>query len=108
MDRNEKAILWLDNFDFATYSKKGKLLKLVASTGDLLDWEVIVRIKDKIEKILSPEESQILYSEVGEKFADKIIEKLNSLGISAITIESIDYPKSFCYLLQGQSKTYER
>ena len=94
MDRNEKAILWLDNFDFATYSKKGKLLKLVANAGDFLDWEVVVRIKDKIEKILTPEESQILYREVGENFADKVIEKLNSLGISAITIESIDYPKS--------------
>lgn len=94
MDKNEKALLWLDNFDFATYSKKAKLLKLVSNASDFLQWEMVVKIRDKIEKILTPEESQIFFRQVGEDFADQIIEKLNSLNISGTTIESVDYPKS--------------
>lgn len=94
MDRNEKAILWLDNFDFATYAKKSKLLKVVSQPSDLLEWEIVTKIKGKIEKIFSPEESQILYREVGEIFADNVVDKLQKMDISTLTIESIDYPKN--------------
>ena len=92
MNEDEKALLWLDNYDFMTYRKKDKLLDLFESPKEILNIENLKNKKEKILNIISQEEFEILKRECSPRFVDLLLEKLNKLKISFITSFSDNYP----------------
>ena len=94
MNFDEKAIIWLDHFDFLTYKKKEKLLSFVSKPSDLIGYQNLSRLKNELKNILSDEDLSILLHECEEKDIENIVTDIEKLGISMLTIISKGYPES--------------
>jgi len=94
MNDDELALLWLDYFDFATFKKKETLLESVSSPKDLLSYNFLFGIKEKMKCIFPCEEIDILVKQSGKDFANKILSDCTSQGILVLTKISKDYPKT--------------
>jgi len=60
MNKDDKALLWLDSYDFMSYKKKDKLLNLFEYPGDILELKTFNDKKEDILNILTEEEFNIL------------------------------------------------
>ena len=94
MSNDEKALVWLDSFDFMTYKKKEKLLEIIPRPSNLLSYQFLRDSASQIKTIITDEEYNLLIHSLGEDFLDKLFENLTKLGISVTTKISNDYPKS--------------
>ncbi len=93
MKDNELALLWLDYFEFASYKKKEKLLERVAAPSELLNKEILLRVKSKAEELFSNDEWSILLKNSNREFAEKILLDCQSLGVSVIARTSETFPQ---------------
>ena len=91
---DELAIVWLDNFDFATYAKKRDFLALFDSPSEMLNISNMLAKKAKIQKMFADADCDVLFASLGKIFAQKVVEDLNKKGISFVTIYSATYPKT--------------
>ncbi|MBQ3047791.1 MAG: DNA-processing protein DprA [Clostridia bacterium] len=94
MDKIDKAVVFLDSFDFATYKKKQKVLELIKNPEDLLDAEKLQQNKSELLNIFSNDEYIILLNGVKNNNLNLIEKSLNMLKINAISIFSSLYPLS--------------
>ena len=92
MNKDDKALLWLDSYDFMSYKKKDKLLNLFEYPGDILELKTFNDKKEYILNILTEEEFNILKTQATDYVINEIINNLNRLGISFITCFSDKYP----------------
>lgn len=95
MNLNEKALLWLDLFEFLTINKKYKLLEFFNNPEDIFsefnDYE-----SDYIDfKILTKEQFNNLSKKLDAKIVDKYLKQYEELGIKVITYYSNEYPEQF-------------
>ena len=89
--QNEKAIIWLSNFESLTYVKTAKLLSLYSNAKDILN--NLETDKQIITKIVGYK----IYNQMISYDLSKLenyINSLNNAGIKCITIESELYPES--------------
>lgn len=93
IDEND-ILLWLDNFDFLTYKKKEKILELVESPTDFINFGVFNSLKDQLLKIIEESEFNILVDSLNEKEISKIKQNLNQYNINFITVFSPNYPET--------------
>lgn len=90
----DKAVVFLDSFDFATYRKKQLFFDMLKTPEQIFDVNVLKSNKNHILEIFSDDEYQILLNAISchnEELIDKNFEKL---GINAISIYSSDYPEN--------------
>lgn len=93
MTNDEKAVIFFDSFDFATYKKKERLFSLFAPSK-LVDLDFLKENKNDILEIFSQEEFNVICNNIVAKTIEKVLENLTRLNISAITIYSNEYPKT--------------
>ena len=94
MNQIDKAVIFLDSFDFATYRKKQLFFDLIKKPENIFDISQIKLLKSKITEIFSEEEYSILINAIAshnETLIDKNFEKLK---IKAISIYSSEYPQT--------------
>ncbi len=94
MDLDEKAIIWLDSFEFASYTKKTKFFELFDSYKDIFDKKKFESHREEILKIFDDKEFSKLTKYLSLKTADKIIEFHKKLGIGMLTYISEGYPET--------------
>jgi len=94
MNNIDKAVVFLDSFDFATYKKKQNSLDLFKNPEDMLNIQKFEENKQKLLKIFSDEEFSIILGSLKCNNLSLIENKLNSLKINAISIFSNLYPKT--------------
>ena len=92
MNDDEKALIWLDNYDFMSYRKKDKFLDLFESPKDILNIENLKNRKENILSIISSEEFEILKRECTRKQVETLLNKFERLNISFTTSFSNNYP----------------
>ena len=91
--QNEKAIIWLDLFDFLTYKKQVSILDCFDKPSDMF-----LQFSDKAElitKIVSKEQFAKMKYALDDQFLQKHIVDLESHNITVLTYCSEDYPKQF-------------
>ena len=93
MNLNEKAILWLDIFQFLTLNKKVKILELFEQPKD-----IFTELKNKEKEILNivnlDNLNEMLHY-LKESIADRFLETLKNKNIGALTYISEKYPSDF-------------
>ena len=92
MNKDDKALLWLDSYDFMSYKKKDKLLNLFESPGELLKPKTFTNNREDILNILTEEEFDILRNQATDYVIDELLNNLDRLDISFITCFSDKYP----------------
>lgn len=93
MTVDEKNIIWLDLFEFLSYSKKNKLIEAVGIGNDLRK-EFLKN--NKINEILSNEEINKMAICLHDEFLNLKLQKYAEDGVQCVTYFSPDYP----YLLK--------
>lgn len=91
--KNEKALIWIDIFDFLTYHKQVEILKIFNEPSN-----VFLHFKnsyDKLKSIISAEEFQKMCYCLDDQFLTRHIVNLESDRIKILTIQSKNYPKAF-------------
>ncbi len=94
MINDSDVLLWLDNFDFLSYKKKEKILELVESPTEFINFGKFQELKSQLLKIVKEDELAILTKTLNEVSIGKIKENLNNLKISYITVFSANYPEA--------------
>jgi len=89
MTIEDKNILWLDLFDFLTYSKKVKLLSLLLKDEDI---RKVFLTKLEIRQELSDQEFNKMALCLDDMFLSLRLEKYTQDSIIPITINDIRYP----------------
>lgn len=87
--QSDLNILWLDSFDFMTYTKKAEFIKLIDISKDIR-----ANLKDynKFEKVISQDDFLKLKLLSDDQYIIDILTKYKDDGIDIITIYSHDYP----------------
>lgn len=91
MNNDEKAVIFYDSFNFATYKKKERLFSLF-NPSNLIDLDFVKENKDTVLNIFTQEEFDIICNNLVSNSIDKIIENLDKLKIDTITVYSKEYP----------------
>ena len=94
MDLDEKAIVWIDSFEFASYIKKVKFFELFDNYRDIFDKKRFESRKEEILKIFDEKEYSKLTKYLSIKTVDKIIEFHEKQGIDILTYISKGYPET--------------
>lgn len=93
MDKNEKALLWLEMFDFLTLNKKTKILEFFEEPSDIFDG--LKKISKELLQIVTQKQFENLLEMLNEKFVDKYYESLLKNNVQVITYYSKNYPSQF-------------
>ena len=93
MLENRDAVIFLDSFNFMTYSRKKKILELFSDPKDILDRAKLVENKEKLTAILTADLYKKMFDNLNDKYMSKVVENLNKLGIKTLTIFDKDYPE---------------
>jgi len=93
MTIEEKNIIWLDIFEFLTYSKKDKILKLFNKTDDI---RKSFLNNPKIKDILNEQEFRKMAICLDDRFLERILEEYEKDGVKCVTFYHEKYP----YLLK--------
>ena len=91
--KNEKAIIWIDLFDFLTTKKQQEILDLFSEPS-----AVFYEFKNsfnELSNILTKEQFDKMCYALNEDFLNVHILKLNSQNIKVVTYCSQDYPEQF-------------
>lgn len=94
MNKLDKAVVFLDSFDFATYRKKQLFFDLLKSPEQIFDINILKNFKSKILEIFNDSEYEILLNAVTCHNEDLIDKNFENLGINAISIYSSEYPEN--------------
>lgn len=92
-NKNERAIIWLDMFDFFTNKKKLNLLKLFDEPSQILT--EFSTLFDLLSNYISKEEYDKMTYALNEQFLDAYILNLQKDNITVLTMCSENYPKQF-------------
>ena len=103
MNLDEKALIFLDSFDFLTYQKKDYICRLFDNLGDILDKEKFTKRKQDILKFISEKEYVNILKYLSVECADRIIAYTESRGVKMITRVSKDYSE---YLINIDSPPF--
>ena len=90
---NEKAIIWLDLFDFLTYKKQISILDCFESPSDM--FFAFQKSYEKLQKIITPEQFSKMCYALNEQYLQKYLIDLDNRGVKVITYCSEAYPKQF-------------
>ena len=93
MLENRVALIFLDSFNFMTYSKKKKFLELFSAPKEIFNRGKFVDNKDKLTAILTSNQYKNVLDNLNDKYLLKVVEKLNKLSIKTLTIYDEDYPE---------------
>ena len=93
MTIEEKNIIWLDIFEFLTYSKKDKILKLFNKDTDIRK-EFLKT--PQLKEILTEQEFRKMAVCLEDRFFERIVAEYENDGVKCITFYSEKYP----YLLK--------
>ena len=91
MNLDEKALIFLDSFEFLTYQKKENICRLFDNLGDILNKEKFSKKKTEILKAISEEEYVNILKYLSVECADRIIEYNLKHGVNMITRVSDNY-----------------
>lgn len=91
MTISERNLIWLDQFDFLSYNKKGKILKLFNIEEDIM--ANFAREKVQLSKILTQQEYNTIYSNSDIEKLNETLDRYKARGIEIITLYSSNYPK---------------
>ena len=91
MTTEERNLIWLDNFDFLSYNKKAKILKLFDLEEDII--ENLNRQKVQLSKIISEKEYNTMNSNRDKEKLNEMLESYKNDGIEVLTLFSPNYPK---------------
>ena len=89
--KNEKAIIWIDMFDFMSTKKQQEILDLFFEPRDIFD--EFKNSFSKLENLLTKEQFNKMCYALDEQYLDSHILSLESQGIKVITYLSDDYPQ---------------
>ncbi len=92
ISEDDKALVWLDNYEFMTYKKKDKLLSLFESPKEILLHDKITSNKEELLKFLNNEEFEILLSQCNNFEIEAVLNNLDKTNIKFITCFSENYP----------------
>jgi len=87
----ERNLIWLDCFDFLSYNKKAKILKLYDEAEDII--ENFEREKVQLSKLITEKEFNVMNSQRDISKLDDWIKGYNNRGIEIITLYSFNYPE---------------
>lgn len=90
---DEKAIIWLDLFDFLTYKKQISILESFNSPSDM--FFEFPKSKEKLKDIITPEQFSKMEYALNEQYLQKYLIDLDNRGIKVLTYCSEEYPKQF-------------
>lgn len=93
MDLNEKALVWLEIFEFLTSSKKQKILQLFDEPKDI--FTDFYNYSKELIKIVNDAQLNNMQQMLGEKFADSYLKILSESNVNIVTCYSENYPKQF-------------
>lgn len=92
-NKDEKIIIWLDIFNFLTYSKQENILALFDSPSDI--FEQFSSRKNDILKIISESDFYKMQNALDEQFINSQILNLERQNIKVVTYISEMYPQQF-------------
>ena len=90
-NQNEKAIIWLDMFDFLTYKKQETILALFEEPGQIFD--KFADCYDNLRETITKEEFYKMVYALDSQFLNKYIVGLESKQIKVVTYVSKEYPQ---------------
>ena len=93
MLENRDAVIFLDSFNFMTYSKKKKILELFSAPKEIFNRGKFVDNKDKLTAVLTSDQYKNMLDNLNDKYLSKVVEKLNKLNIKTLTVYDEDYPE---------------
>lgn len=95
MDYNlkERAVIWLDIFDFLTYHKKKEILELYNQPSEI--FENFKENFSRLSHIIDKEQFDKMSYANNQEFISSHILNMERSGISVITCYSADYPEIF-------------
>lgn len=85
----EKNIIWLDIFEFLTYSKKDKILKAFDKGEDIRKGFLK---NQKIKDILNEQEIRKMAICLEDRFLERNLDEYKALGVECVTIYHEKYP----------------
>lgn len=91
--QNEKAIIWLDIFDFLTYKKQEAILGFFNEPKQI--FTQFSQNYDKLSKVVSKEEFDKMCYALNYDFLEQYIIELDRQGVVVLTQFSENYPKQF-------------
>ena len=91
--KNEKAIIWIDMFDFLTTKKKQEILDLFTEPKDI--FEDFKGAFSMLQNIISKEQFDKMCYALDEQYLNNHIVSLDSQNIKIVTFLSDDYPEQF-------------
>lgn len=90
---NEKAIIWLDLFDFLTYKKQISILECFEQPSDM--FFQFKSKSDLVKKIVTEEQFAKMEYALNDQYLQKYMIELENRGITVVTFCSEKYPKQF-------------
>ncbi len=88
----ELCLIWLDSFLGLDYKHKMELYKLIHGKTEIKN--VLINGKDYIESELGKEKYETLLNGANGVYLNALLDGLNEKGVTAVTIESNNYPES--------------
>lgn len=93
MNKNEKAILWLDIFEFLTTNKKQKIISLLDEPKDLFD--CFNEIKHLLRDVVTSEQMFEMERMLNIQVVENYIQLLTKNNVGILTCYSENYPQQF-------------
>ena len=95
---SELCLIWLDSFLGLEYKHKQTLYGLINGKADIK--ELLIKGKDYIVTEIGESEYSTLLNSANADYFHYVLEQLEIRGITAITVESDDYPESLLNIPQ--------
>ena len=92
-NKDEKAIIWIDLFDFLTTKKQEEILAIFDNPKDI--FAEFSKSYNLLSNLLSKEQFYKMCYALDEQYLNTHILSLDSKGIKVITYLSVDYPQNF-------------
>ena len=91
--KNERAVIWIDIFDFLTTKKQGEILAFFDEPKDI--FEQFANSYDKLKSYLTKEQFDKMTYALNSQFLDAHILELESQNVKVLTYVSDGYPQFF-------------
>lgn len=91
--KNEKAIIWLDLFDFLTNKKKEEILSVFDNPSDV--FENFKNSYYQLQNIITKQQFDKMCYAIDDQYLNNEITNLDSKGIKVLTYVSKNYPQQF-------------
>ena len=91
--KNEKAIIYIDMFDFLTTKKQEEILAVFNEPQDI--FSQFESSFNRISNLITKEQFDKMCYSLNEQFLNSYILGLESSGVKVITFKSKDYPEQF-------------